>query len=67
MIPAVIERETGIDVSKDFVAVCIMIGAPDEEPRVEQRTYSTMNTDLIRLREWVVAQKPFVARIFAQV
>ena len=32
IIPAVIERGAGIDVGKDFVAVCIMIGAPDEEP-----------------------------------
>ena len=56
MIPAVIERGAGIDVGKDFVAVCIMIGALDEEPRIEQRTYSTMNADLIRLREWLLEE-----------
>ena len=36
--PAVIERGAGIDVGKDFVAVCIMIGALGEEPRIEHRT-----------------------------
>jgi transposase len=56
MIPAVIERGAGIDVGKDFLAVCIMIGPPDEEPRVEQRTYGTMNADLIRLREWLLGE-----------
>jgi transposase len=56
MIPAVIERGAGIDVGKDFLAVCIMIGPPDEEPRVEQRTYGAINADLIRLREWLLGE-----------
>jgi transposase len=56
MIPAVIERGAGIDVGKNFVAVCIMIGPADDEPRVEQRTYGTMNADLIRLRAWLLEE-----------
>jgi len=56
MIPAVVEQCAGIDVGKTFVAVCIMIGPVNKEPRVEQRIYGTMNADLARLRDWLIAE-----------
>jgi hypothetical protein len=30
-----------------------MIGSASEEPKVEERTYGTINADFIRLREWL--------------
>jgi transposase len=54
MITAVIERCAGIDVGKKILSVCLMVGAADEDPRTEIRTYGTTNADLERLRQWLV-------------
>jgi transposase len=56
MIPAVIERCAGIDIGKTFLAACTMVGAADAEPRTEQRTYGTTNSDLERLRLWLIEE-----------
>ena len=56
MIPAVIERCAGIDIGKTFLVACIMVGAADGEPRTEQRTYGTTNSDLERLRLWLIQE-----------
>jgi transposase len=53
MIPAVIERCAGIDVSRKFVDVCVMAGDADAAPTEEIRRYSTLNEDLERLRGWL--------------
>jgi len=53
MIPAVIERCAGIDVGKKFIAVCVMVGAADKEPRCEQRNLGTTMGELTKLREWL--------------
>ena len=37
MICAAIERCAGIDVGKKFLAVCLMVGPLEGEPRVENR------------------------------
>ena len=42
MISAAIERCAGIDVGKKFLAVCVMVGPLEGEPRVE--------TDALRCR-----------------
>src|SRR6185312_5769900 len=54
MIAAVIERCAGIDVGKKVLAVCIMTGAADAEPEIQQREYSTFNRELGRLRDWLI-------------
>lgn len=56
MIPAVIERCAGIDVGKKLVAVCVMVGAADGEPRVERRMFGTFNAELERLRQWLASE-----------
>lgn len=56
MIPAVIERGAGIDVGKTFLVACLMVGAAESEPRVEQRTYGTTNAELEKLRQWPVKE-----------
>lgn len=53
MIAAAVERCAGIDVGKQVLAVTIMIGPLQGEPRVEQRSFGTNVDDLQRLREWL--------------
>src|SRR5271165_5408389 len=53
MIPAVIERCAGIDIGKKTVAVCVMTGAADREPRVEFREYGTTTGELQQLCDWL--------------
>jgi transposase len=53
MISAAIERCAGIDVHKKFLAVCVMVGPLDGEPRVEKRRYGTTVAELNELREWL--------------
>src|SRR6202047_841091 len=56
MIKAPIERCAGIDVHKKFLAVCVMVGPLDGEPRVERRRYGTTVAELNELREWLRGQ-----------
>jgi len=56
MIQAAIERCAGIDVGKKFLAVCIMTGPLDGEPRVERRRYGTTTGELESLRDWLSAE-----------
>lgn len=53
MIPAVITQCAGIDVGKKMLAVCVLVGAADAEPSVEQREFGTTNAQLRRLRAWL--------------
>ena len=53
MISAAIERCAGIDVGKKFLAVCVMVGPLEGEPRVEIRKFSTIRVELERLRDWL--------------
>jgi hypothetical protein len=52
MISAAIERCAGIDVHKKFLAVCLMAGPLEGEPRIEKRRYGTTVAELNDLREW---------------
>lgn len=54
MIPAVIERCAGIDVGKTFLAVSVMVGAADKEPRCYTRECGTTVVELERLRDWLL-------------
>lgn len=56
MICAAIERCAGIDVGKKVLAVCIMTGPLDQEPRVERRRFGTFTADLESLRDWLKAE-----------
>lgn len=55
MIPAVLERCAGIDVGKKFLIVCLMTGAADKEPSSETRRFETTNSELEKLRDWLVS------------
>ena len=53
MIQAEIERCAGIDVGKKWLAVCILVGPLDAEPRSEIRKFGTNVVDLEQLRDWL--------------
>lgn len=53
MIHAAIERCAGIDVGKKFLAVCVLIGPLEGEPRVQRRRYGTTVAELEQLRDWL--------------
>jgi len=52
MIAAEIERCAGIDVGKKWLAVCILVGPLNAEPRSETRRFGTNVADLEALRDW---------------
>jgi hypothetical protein len=54
MIAAAIERCAGIDVGKKFLAVCIMVGPLEGEPRIEIRRFGTTVAELKRLPDCYV-------------
>lgn len=54
MIPAVLTHCAGIDIGKRNLAVCLMVGPAESEPRVEVREFSTFNTDLEAMKRWLV-------------
>ncbi|SRR6266545_3858636 len=54
MIPAVLTHCAGIDIGKRALAVCLMVGPAEAEPKVELREFSTFTRDLEAMKEWLV-------------
>lgn len=54
MIPAVLTHCAGIDIGKRALAVCLMVGPADAEPKIEVREFSTFTADLEGMKEWLV-------------
>jgi hypothetical protein len=52
VISAAIERYAGIDVDKEFLAVCVRVGPLQGEPQVEIRKFGTIRSELEALRNW---------------
>jgi transposase len=52
MIQAEIERCARIDVGKKWLAVCILVGPLNAEPRSETRRFGSNVADLEQLRDW---------------
>jgi transposase len=57
MIAAVVERCAGIDVGKQFLKVCVMVGPLAEEPRYEIRKVDCSESGYQQLREWLKAEQ----------
>jgi transposase len=51
MICAAIERCAGIDVGKKFLAVCVLTGPLEGEPRAQRLRYGTTVAELVKLRD----------------
>ena len=50
---AIIERCCGLDVHKDTVVACLLIGPAEGRARKEIRTYGTTTAQLEQLRDWL--------------
>ena len=50
---AIFERCCGIDVQKETMTACIMIGDNGKVTKKEIRTYSTMTEGIEQLRDWL--------------
>ena len=50
---AIIERCCGLDVHKDVVGACVLIGPPEGRARKEIRTHGTTTTQHEQLRDWL--------------
>ena len=57
MICAAVERCAGIDVGKQTLSVCIMVGPLEGQPQVVKSQFLTLHADLIRLREWLKQER----------
>jgi transposase len=53
---AVVERGAGIDIAKDCLNVCVMLGPADQEPVAELQKFGSFNAELCRLRAWLLAK-----------
>ena len=53
---AIIERCCGLDVHKDSIVACSLVGKADEKPYERIQTFGTMRRDLRALSEWMSAQ-----------
>jgi hypothetical protein len=49
----IVERVAGLDVHKDSVVACIVVGAASGPVSREVRTFGTTTRELLRLREWL--------------
>lgn len=54
---AVFERSCGIDVHKETLTACIIIGKNGKVIKKEIRTYKTMTEDIEKLRDWLKAER----------
>src|SRR5687767_18655 len=53
----IIDRCAGIDVGKRFLLCCVLTGAAHEEPRSQTLRFEATVPSLVRLREWLIAEK----------
>src|SRR4051812_23095144 len=51
---AIIERCCGLDVHKETVVACVLVGSPEGRARKEIRTYGTTTEQLEEMRDWLV-------------
>lgn len=50
-----VEKAAGIDVHKDQVTVCVLVGSANQKPKRELRVFRTFTSELIALGEWLVS------------
>jgi transposase len=53
----ILESCCGLDVHKSMIKACIAKGPLDKPPKFEIRTFSTMTSDLIKLKDWLMKMK----------
>jgi transposase len=52
----IISRGCGLDVHQATVVACLLTGEPGQLPRKQVKTFSTMTSNLIELRDWLKSE-----------
>src|SRR5262245_53859341 len=52
-----VERGCGLDVHRDTIVACVLIGAADARPNKEIRSFPTHTRGLMELREWLAERQ----------
>jgi transposase len=50
----ILESCCGLDVHKSMIKACIAKGSLDKPPKFDIRTFSTMTSDLLKLKDWLI-------------
>lgn len=53
----IVERSCGLDVHKQTVVACLLVGSADARPRRSTRTFGTTTSELEDLRHWLSEEK----------
>jgi transposase len=53
---AIVERACGLDVHQAKIVACLLVGAANQRPRKQVRTFGTMTRDLETMRDWLRAE-----------
>jgi transposase len=51
----IVSRGCGLDVHQATVVACLLVGEPGTAPRKQVKTFSTMTSSLIELRDFLAA------------
>ncbi len=54
---AIIERCTGLDVHRDVVVACVLVGELDKKPKKEIKEFSTTTKGLMELLDYLLGMK----------
>src|SRR6266542_3181563 len=47
----------GLDIHKKTVVACVVVPGPGKQPHKEIRTFNTVTADLLKLADWLTAQR----------
>lgn len=50
---AIVERACGLDVHQSVIVACVLVGAANERPRKEVRSFRTVTRELLELKDWL--------------
>lgn len=50
---AIVEKCCGLDVHQATVVACLLVGAANQKPKKEVRTFRTVTRELLAMREWL--------------
>jgi transposase len=51
----IVERGCGLDIGQAIVVACLLTGRPDQKPKKEVRTFRTLTSELLKLKDWLIS------------
>jgi len=52
----IVDRGCGLDVGQAIVVACLLVGRADQKARKEVRTFRTLTSDLLKLKDWLLSE-----------